>query len=65
MTSRPIYLNSKQVAERLCISVDTVKRWKSIGHGPQPIRIGIGPRGRLLWLLAEVELFEEKSVLNK
>jgi len=39
-------LNERQVAERLTVSVATVRRWRLLGQGPRYIKVGSAVRYR-------------------
>jgi predicted DNA-binding transcriptional regulator AlpA len=57
MSTQERPLNSKETAEALRISVDTLLRWVSIGYGPKPKRIGYGKRGRWYWSQSQIDQF--------
>jgi predicted DNA-binding transcriptional regulator AlpA len=41
LTNSPIHLiNEYQVAEMLGVSVATVRRWRSVKHGPRYLKLG-------------------------
>ena len=53
-------LSPREVASRYPISVSTLGRWRRRGRGPRFIRLGVGPRARLMYREADVEAFLEQ-----
>lgn len=57
MTTQERPLNSKETADAMRVSVDTLLRWVSLGYGPKPMRLGYGRRGRLYWYKSQIDQF--------
>jgi len=54
---------SEQVAERLAVSLDTVRRWRSLGTGPRYSRLG--PDGcAVRYRQADVEMFIAETAVE-
>src|SRR5262245_12285096 len=53
----PQLIDQNAVARALGISTRTVARWVSCGQLPAPLRLGAGPKPRLLWRLSEIEAY--------
>ena len=49
------YLSSPEVARKLGLQPQTLRKWRLQGLGPQYIRLGSHPRGRVLYRVADVE----------
>ncbi len=55
-----VFLNVKQVAERLGVSTDSIWRWKRQGEFPKAVKLG----GRTTrWRLADVEAWEAERLM--
>ena len=52
------HLNQEQLARRWGLSPRTLERWRSIGTGPNYLRLG----GRIAYRLVDIELFEERGL---
>ena len=46
----PLVVDARRLAEMLCASVRSVRKWDAAGVLPRPIRIG----GRVFWRRAEI-----------
>ena len=61
MTTNDTLLTEQQLAERWRVSQRTLRRWRSTARLPAHIRIGHSVVGRVLYRLADVLAFEERS----
>jgi DNA-binding transcriptional MerR regulator len=61
MTTNDTLLTEQQLAERWRVSQRTLRRWRSTARLPAHIRIGHPVVGRVLYRLADVLVFEERS----
>jgi hypothetical protein len=61
MTTSDTLLTEQQLAERWRVSQRTLRRWRSTARLPAHIRIGHPVVGRVLYRLADVLAFEERS----
>ena len=50
-------LNEHQVADRLNVSVATIRRWRLLGRGPRWIKLGQSRGSALRYRPADVEAF--------
>ena len=49
----PVLWDVRKVAEHLGVGVSTIWRWKSLGHIPEPMKIG----GLVRWRREDIERF--------
>lgn len=52
-----MYVTERQAAERLGLSVDVLRRWRSAGSPPRFYKFG----GSVRYALADLEAFEEAA----
>ena len=55
---QPRHLNQIELSRRWNISHRTLERWRSIGHGPDYLKLG----GRVLYRVSDVEAFEQEKL---
>jgi len=53
-------LNDVQAAEFLGIAVQTLRNWRSLYKGPAYLKLSPGPRGRVGYLLEDLQNYREK-----
>lgn len=58
-------LHPRTVAERYNISVGTLANWRREGKGPRFVRLGDGPRPRVMYRLPDVIEWEQKHVTKE
>ena len=56
MGSAPTLMTTAQLAERLHLRPQTLRKWRIAGHGPRWIRLSPG-RGRIVYSLRDVEIW--------
>jgi len=61
MTTNDTLLTEQQLAERWRVSQRSLRRWRSTAKLPPHIRIGHPVVGRVLYRLADVLAFEDRS----
>ena len=44
-----------EVERRLGVTASTIYRWIREGHFPAPVKLGVGPSGRVRWRAADVD----------
>jgi hypothetical protein len=54
-------LTEKMLAERWVCSVARLQRWRTVGEGPQYLKIV----GKVLYRLKDIEAYEEASLIRK
>ena len=52
------HLNQVELSRRWSLSPRTLERWRSLGQGPQYLKIG----GRVIYRLEDVEAFEAQHL---
>jgi predicted site-specific integrase-resolvase len=55
----PVFLNQSQLSRRWGLSERTLERWRYVGVGPVPTKIG----GRVRYRITDVESFENAGRL--
>jgi hypothetical protein len=56
------YLTTEELADRLRRTPGTLANWRLVGKGPKFLRPAGNKRGRILYRLEEVELWETQSL---
>ncbi len=54
-------LTEQQLAKRWDLAVGTIRNWRRQGKGPKPVRLGPGPKARVIYKLKDIEQFEEDN----
>ena len=57
-------LTSKQLATFLHLSEQTIRRYRSNGHGPRYTKLGSGKSARILYRMSDVEDFLRSNTLS-
>lgn len=52
-------LHPKNVAQRYGITPETLSNWRREGKGPKYIRLGNGPRPRIMYQITDLLAWEE------
>lgn len=55
-------LHPRQVAERYGITPETLSNWRRERKGPKWIKLGTGPRPRVMYRIADVLEWERRNV---
>jgi predicted DNA-binding transcriptional regulator AlpA len=50
--------DTEKTAQRLCVQKNTLERWRSLGFGPQFVKIG----RRVLYRVSDVEAYIDANV---
>ena len=54
-------MTEEQLAARWCIAISTLRNWRRQGKVPSPVRLGQGPRARVVYKVADVLSYEEQQ----
>jgi hypothetical protein len=59
-------LNDVQAAEFLGVATQTLRNWRSagIGKGPAYLKLSPGPRGRVAYLLEDLQAYRDKCRID-
>jgi hypothetical protein len=52
------FLTTQELAKRWRISVPTLKRWRRINYGPQPVKLGV----KIFYNLDHINYFEKECI---
>jgi predicted DNA-binding transcriptional regulator AlpA len=55
-------LTQHELAEMVNLTVGAIRKWRAIGYGPQPIKIGDGRRGAVRYRYEDVIAFIESRL---
>ena len=61
ITSSLVPLTEKMLTDRWVCSVARLQRWRTVGEGPQYLKIA----GKVLYRLKDIEAYEEASLIRK
>ena len=54
-------LSPEYLAARWGVALGTLSNWRRAGKGPRYIRLGSGPRARVVYKLADIKAYEEQQ----
>lgn len=57
-------LNDVQAAEFIGVATQTLRNWRSLCKGPAYLKLSPGPRGRVGYLLEDLQNFREKCRID-
>lgn len=63
--TKPPYLTTEELADRLRRSPGTIANWRSQGQGPRFLRPSGGKRGRILYRLDDIDEWEHNMLLSR
>lgn len=61
---KPVFLTPPELAERWCLSAETLRRWRRERFGPRWVKFGRGHNAPVRYALEEVLWFEQNNQLH-
>jgi transposase len=58
-------MSSRNLAERLNVTVETLANWRNKGMGPAYLKLTPGPRGHVRYRMADVVAWEQSLVRHQ